>query len=281
MSTKTKHVTDCEKLFQYLDKQFENRLDIKVSFINCIEKIIGTFDDKDISLELGQNGDLCLSTREKDSSFLEGMIPALNIYMNGSGPVVKYDSVNASTGDFSHTSIEWSLSPELKIINLRRKVSLGVKNIVSYYEDKEARDMRLGFTTFSPVLFPDGKLWDFNSFTSMVEDYSEQDCFLALSVLESFQDQVYSRTWRGACPDSVYVSDAIEVVLSKVSLILDSLDDSIDQFKSSEKYRDWYDRWGKYFTYEKKCEYMEAKINGEDLSSFVPSKASYLKKVNN
>ncbi|MBO5375650.1 MAG: hypothetical protein J6A52_02235 [Bacilli bacterium] len=147
--------------------------------------------------------------------------------------------------------------------------------------DKDSRDMRLGITTFSPMLFPDGKLWDFNSFVEMVEGYNEQDCFLALSILNGYDNQLKEKTWKGTRPDLVYVIDARDLVLNKVSLDLGTNDNSIDEFVASDKFREWYEKWDMFFTYEKKCEYMEAKMNGEDLSSFVPLKSCSLKKVNN
>jgi hypothetical protein len=36
------------------------------------------------------------------------------------------------------------------------------------------------------------------------------------------------------------------------------------------------DKWNEYFTYDKRCEYMESRINGEDVSSFVPDKGQSL-----
>lgn len=148
-------------------------------------------------------------------------------------------------------------------------------------EEKAERDMMLGFTTFSPMFFPDGKLWDFNSFVEMVEEYTEQDCFLVLSILNSYETQLKEKTWKGTRPDLVYVMDARDIVLNKVSLDLNTNDNSIDEFVASDKFREWYEKWDMFFTYEKKCEYMEAKMNGEDLSSFVPLKPCSLKKVNN
>ena len=115
----------------------------------------------------------------------------------------------------------------------------------------------------------------------MVDEYNEQDCFLVLKTLSLVLSYGVNRTWKGYLPDSVVVSDAVDVVLNKISMLLDNDSNNVKSFLGTEQYSDWYNKWSEYFTYEKKCEYMEAKLNNEDVSMFVPKNIQNLKKKSN
>lgn len=283
---KNKYGSEYQKFCDYLSAQYKDRINIKVVSINGVEKIIGTFDDKDISFEMDDSNEaLCMYTREEDANFLQQLVPSINIYRNGEGPIVQYDTYDIAKKKTLDTTIEWNVDPDtrMEMINASRIYDYPIvaKNLVSFFESKEERDRRLGLTSFSPIFFPEGRISDFNSLTAMVDNYNEQDAFLALTTVFSVQRQILNRTWRGIWPDYTAISDATDLILNKVSLFVGSSCNSVSSFLASDAYNSWYDKWNSYFTYENRCQYMEARIKGEDVSSFVPESAQALKKINN
>lgn len=272
-----------KKLYDYLCNQFNDRVDFIID--NTNEKIIGVLNGSDVNIEVtSDNKGMFLYTTSGDFSFLEQFIPSLEIYRNGDGPMVKYETYDIIKDKVVDKTIEWNEEKEERFFDITSNRCTDYphfkKGITPMFESKAMKDERLGFTSFSPCYFPNGMLDPFDEFVSMVNEYNEQDSYLVLSTLCSFNSQVMNRTWRGCWPDSALVDDAIDVLLNKISFLINSDCDSIDTFLESDEYTSWCDKWNNYFDYDKRCQYMEAKLAGNDVSSFVPEGVVSLKRNN-
>lgn len=220
-----------------------------------------------------KEGRFYLYSFEKDATYLNELVPMVNTYMKDN-PCVKYHSKN-TVYDMDDTTIEWDKEKEERIHQLRTghvKDFQFIYDIKPYEEDRYLRDMRLGFTTFSKVFFPNGYVCDNDGITmeSKIATYNEQDCFLALDILENFMNKVYAGTWRGILPDPVDVEFACEMIRNRVNLLYTGSKVINKDFKHSTIYLKWYQKWKDYFTYEKKCEYMEKRMKGEDCTFLAP-----------
>jgi len=272
-----------KKVYDYLCNQFKDRIDFVIDDIN--EKIIGVSDGVDVNIEVtSDNKGMFLYTTNGDFSFLEQFIPCLEIYRNGDCPMVKYETYDVIKDKVVDKTIEWNEEKEERLFEINSSICSDYprfkSNITPMFESKDMKDERLGFTNFSSCYFPNGMLDPFDDFVSMVSEYNEQDSYLVLSTLCSFHSQVMNKTWRGCLPDFALVDDAIDVVLNKISFLLNSDCDSISSFLESDEYISWCSKWNNYFDYDKRCQYMEEKLVGNDVSSFVPEEAVSLKKNN-
>lgn len=270
---------DVVKLCQYLKKQYGDDLVLEVCDDFSAE---GFLCGKDISLFLDRENDILkISTKDYNRIFFNNLIPCLSIFMDGSFPIARYNIVDLDNCKNNSCVIEWNPNVDLRHDELRRSVSTSngsviIKNFKPLVETKQERDKRLGFSNFSPLYFPDGNLIDMDLFRSMTDNYNEQDCFLVLSLLENLQNQCWNKTWKGLVPDIVSLCTATDIVRKKALSFcgVESVYSIFDEIKYDKWYQSWYD----YFTYEKKCEYMEARLKGEDVSSFQPKNTLRLRK---
>lgn len=274
-------MTECQKLCEYLVEQLGEKVELKVTVMNGVEKVTGTYKGQGVYFEFGEDSEsLFMYSLDDDSTFLRELIPVINVYRDGDEPILKYDTYNLVKDEIIDTTIEWSNNPEVRKLMLETgnvyKYPFGAKNLVTFFEPKEDKDKRLGLTALSPVFFPNSSFHNFDKLTEMVNGYNEQDAFLALSTVNSISRQITNRTWRGYWPDPLVVNDVVDLILSRISMLINSDANNISSFLASELYNSWYDKWNEYFTYDKRCEYMESRINGEDVSSFVPDKGQSL-----
>lgn len=270
-------IKDIEELFLYLKQTFgdDMNIDIVPSDNTYDLEIIGTYNKFPIKFNYdGSSGGLIISSTHPSFGFMRKLIPQLSIFMDGDGPALEYDVVDLLTEEVRNHTIEWNkyLEERLEVLNSLNQYPLWRRNLSILTETKERRDKRLGFTSFNPSLFPNGSIDDLDKFSEMVDNYSEQDAFLAISLLSGVFDQIWDGTWCDYAPDPFVVSNAINIVLKKVYSMVGEEYSDFANFLDGKNYENWASNWDKYFTYDKKCEYMEAKIKGEDLSKFTYEK---------
>lgn len=235
--------------------------------------INGSFFGRKISLTLGDNSKLQISSYDGEFRLLNMLVPSLIVFMDGKPPIARYCVVDLDNYKNNSYVMEWNSDVDNRLDELKKGGNLPddrhfITRFRPLVETKVERDKRLGFTTFSPQFFPNGELLDMDLFKKMVNSYTEQDCFIVLSLLEGLQTQCWNKTWKGASFDIVSLCDAVQIVRDRSSFFYNECSDAYDN---------WYEKWNNYFTYDKKCEYMEARLNGEDISSFVPVNSSLKK----
>lgn len=277
----------CKKLYEYLLNQCADKINFEVIKLSSdCNMIVGEYEGKKVYLEVSSNDDeIFMYSKNDDVNFLKQFEPIINIYRNGEEPAFQYNTYNVVQDKIVDFTIEWNNNPDKRLedikMNRNSNFPYVIRNLSVLFETKEERDRRLGFSSLASCYFPNGDLEPFDEFISMVDTYNEQDCFLVLKTLGSIQSQIFGRTWQGSWCDSVVVADAIDVVLNKISLILENKHNDVNSFLASDEYSSWCNKWNNYFTYDKKCEYMESRLKGEDVSSFVPNNlVQTLKKKN-
>lgn len=261
----------CTSLCRYLQDSFGDDFVVE-SYDACT--IRGYFFGKKILLTLGDNSSLQISSSDNEFRLLNMMVPSLIVFMDGKPPIARYCVIDLDNYKNNSCVMEWNKDVDNRLDELKKGGNFQddrhiIRRFRPLVETRVERDKRLGFTTFSPCFFPNGELLDTELFSEMVNEYSEQDCFIVLSLLEGLQTQCWNKAWKGVSFDIVSLCDSIQIVRSKAENFYD---------KSSDEFDTWYKKWNDYFSYEKKCEYMEAKLNGEDTSSFVPVNSSLKKK---
>lgn len=270
---------DIYELNSYLCKVFEDRicLSIKKNY-GSYYYLVGTFDEFPISFEYVKNdGFLFVSSSNTDGYFLDELIPIISLFMGDRSPVAKYSNVDSKKSIVGNT-IEWCNEVDNRIRTLKRNESsqeYEIKNLRTFVETKDEREKRLGFTELIPAFFPYGKLDDLDKLSSMVDEYSEQDAFLALKGLNSvfFQVQIGKR-------DDFTIEEcksALYIILSKISSFSSVKYDDPLKFFYSEDYAKWSRKWDDYFKYDVRCQYMEEKLKGNDTFYFYPGCAKILK----
>lgn len=281
-----KNDSKCEVLYEYLVNQYNDLFHFKLENFTLHSKmIVITKNDKEVYIEISKNDDIFLYGDSENNDLIQNIVPIINVYKNGKSPSFEYNTYDIEQDIIIDNTVEWSSNQEERFNDLKygrtNRYPYVIRNLSVLFESKEEKDRRLGFTDFVGCYFPNNSLDNFDKFISMVDKYNEQDCFLVLKTLGLVISYGVNKDWKGYLPDSVVVGDAIDVVLNKISMLLDNDSDNVKAFLGTEQYIDWYNKWNEYFTYEKKCEYMEAKLNNEDVSMFVPENTQTLKKKTN
>lgn len=276
----TRREEDARELRNYLIKLYEDRIELSIDKgYHDFYYVTGYFDGYPVNFEVDKKDGLLLMYSDNcEYAFMEKLIPSLTVFMDGSGPIARYDSIDKDSKVVTGRTIEWFGEVDSRIRCLRSNDSslpYEITNVSTFVETSEERDARLGFTTLIPLFFPEGKLDDFDKLKEIVDDYSEQDAFLAFKSLSSvyFQLQVGSRN------DFSYeqCNKAWNLILTKISSFLDSKHESQDDAIFSTEFSKWEKKWDDYFDYETKCKYMEARLAGDNTSHFYPGCARILK----
>lgn len=239
--------------------------------------VVGEVSGEVVCFEINEeDGILFMYSNADDCSFMNKIVPVITTYMNGNGPIAKYNSVSRKTGKVIDTTIEWRSEFDERVNALRENnlfLPVDVSNVVIFVETREEKDRRLGLTALIPFYFPNGDIRDLDKFREMVQSYTEQDTFLAMkSLLE-----VYSKEKSEASCDSGLFDSAWHILLEhSLSFCCCDSEVSLANFDKKE-YDMWSQKWDGYFTYEKRCEYMEARLNGEDVFLFRPEYVNVLK----
>lgn len=239
--------------------------------------VIGIINGEDICFEIDKNeGILLMYSTSSDCTFIEEIIPVITTYMNGIGPIAKYNSVDSETGEVMDTTIEWNDDFENRIYYLKENVPIfpfDIANLEILVETKEEKDKRLGFTALIPLYFPDGCLDDLIRLKEMSLTYNEADTFLAMKMLK----QEYSRAKATSNFDSSKFNAAWSIIFERsLEFFSGKQEFTLENFDRIE-YNMWNKKWEDYFTYNKRCEYIEARLNSEDVSLYRPEYANVLK----
>ena len=259
-------------LAKYLENNFGSDFVLE-SYDNY--SVNGSLFGKNILFTLGDNAQLQISSSDSEFRFLNMIVPSLIVFMDGKSPISRYCVVVYDDYKINSFVIDWNSNVDNRLDELKNGGNLDSRHCIRRFrplvETREERDKRLGFTTFSSLFFPDGNLIDIDCFSEMVKGYSEQDCFIVLSLLDGLQSQYWNRSWKVVSFDIISLCDAMSIVRKRVESFC-NCDNNINNYDL------WYAKWNEFFTYVKKCEYMEARLNGDDISSFVPTNSSLVKK---